>query len=76
MKNKIVIIGNPNPEPKTIVAGVQMITTLQLGEVIDSKAPSTISDFAARANLPRRKVKKKFYYPWEAVQKYFRGEAL
>lgn len=69
-----IIIGNPNPQPKTIIAGVEMITTMQLGEVIGSKAPSTISDFAARAGIPRVPIKKRFYYAWSSVQSYFRGE--
>lgn len=64
MANKI--IGNPNPT-KTIIAGVEMINAMQIGELLATKDRCKISLFINKANLPYTTINKVRYYPFNRI---------
>ena len=66
------IIGNPNPNP-TIIAGIEMITAMQIGEILDTKDRCKISLFINKANLPYTTIKKVRYYPIEKIVNFIKN---
>lgn len=70
MANKI--IGNPNPI-KTIIAGIETITAIQIGEILATKDRCKISLFINKANLPYTTINKVRYYPFDKIVNFIKN---
>ncbi len=55
-----------------VILGVEMLTQIEVGELIGSKSRSTISEWLARADISGTTINKTKYYSKKQIRDYLR----